>query len=171
MLQSQPVQTTFNRYLTPAHAGMVATTSGWDADTGIAEAASPNGIGFGLAVSYSGITDRGCVLGQLSGREFWGITMSDPTLANISVNPGFTDLYQEGENVGVFVRGDIWVLPLGNVTFGDAVYFDSVTGQLGDSGIANGVALQNARWMTSIPDKDVHVPNLFAIVRLGASAQ
>ena len=53
-------------------------------------------------------------------------------------------------------------------------YYNSVTGDLGGSGIANAVLIQNARWETSLPNfgqSPLINFNGLATVRLGASAQ
>lgn len=154
MLTPPPVQTTYTQYINVGQNGMIASATGWDIDTRIAEdiTSSANGIGFGLAVSQSLMTDRGACIGQLSGGVFVGITCADPTLPNVV--PGFTDLYNEGDNMAVLVRGDIWVIVGDNVAAGGDVYFNSVTGQLGASGISNAVHVLGARWMTSVPSDD-----------------
>ena len=160
MLIPAPVQTTYAQYLPVAQNGMPATTTGWDVDTRIFEDESvgQTGLGFGLAVCQ-GANDRGCRLGLLSGRNFVGISRADPTLPNIAA--GFTDIYMNGENVNVHVRGDLWVI-VGNAVTADAqVYVNSVTGQLGVSGISNGTLISNARWQSSAASAGL------AIVRLG----
>lgn len=161
MFVPSPVQTTYNQYMTVAMNGMPASTSGWDADTRICESA-PSGLGFGLAVSQSTLTDRGAVLGNLSGSTFVGITMADQTLANLET-PG-ADLYQNYDNMAVLVRGDIWVVVGTNVAPNGAVYYNSVTGQLGASGITNAVQITGARWMTTATNGNL------AVVRLGQTA-
>jgi len=167
MLTPPPVQTTYTQYINVGQNGMIASATGWDIDTRIAEAVTTAGIGFGLAVSQSLLTDRGAVIGQLSGGVFVGITAADPTLPNVVA--GFTDLYNEGDNMAVLVRGDIWVITGDNVAAGGDVYFNSVTGQLGASGISNAVHVLGARWMTSVPSDDtrftVETGN-FAVCRL-----
>lgn len=147
MLTPGPVQSTYSQYLQAAQNGMLASTSGYDVDTKIIEDASGNGIGFGLAVSQSYVTDRGAVLGQLSGFAFVGITVSDVTLPNLSAT--FTDKYADKDNAGVLVRGDLWVTSSTIVAAGGNVYFNSVTGALGASSISNAVLIKGARWMTS----------------------
>lgn len=160
MLQPSPVQTSYTQYLPVGQAGTPATMTGWDVDTKIFEDASPAvGLGFGLAVSQGGSSDRAVVVGALSGKAFVGITRADPTLPNI--DPTFTDKYQDGDNVAVFVRGDIWVVAEGSVAAGELVYFDGTTGALGHSG---GTLIEDARWMTSAAAASL------AVVRLGNSA-
>lgn len=167
MIGSTPIQTTYRKYASAAQVGMPGSTIAFDADTFLAEDPAGTGIGFGLAVCQGTASDKSATLGQLSGGDFIGITMADPTLANLSATT--TDEYQDTENMGVLVKGDIWVAPQTNVTAGGAVYFNSVTGELGDSGIANGVLISNAKWMSSYP---MTVPGVdserLAIVRLGS---
>lgn len=156
MLQPDPVQSTYNQYLTVAMAGMPATMTGWDVDTKIFEDSSPPvGLGFGLAVGQ-GSNDRGVVLGAPSGKAFVGITRADPTLPN--VNTTFTDKYQDTDNVAVFVRGDIWVITEDAVFAGEVVKFNTTTGALGHDG---GTVIPGARWMTSADALSL------AVVRLG----
>src|ERR1700678_1880836 len=110
MLQpSGPVQSTYNRYTAIGQAGTPASESGWDIDTKIfeEEASPPAGIGFGLACSQ-GVNDNGIRIGGPSGRVFVGITRANPT-QNVSE---FTDKYAGGDNVPVFVRGDVYVVSL-----------------------------------------------------------
>jgi len=163
MLQPAPVQTTYTQYLTAAQNGMPATTSGWDVDTKICEDTSGLGIGFGLAVSQGTLHgDRSACLGTFSGGNFIGITRADPTLPNIT--SGFTDKYQDGDNMAVHVRGDIWVVAHEAVAAGDAVYFNATTGLLGNANLTTGTIVEDARWMTSA------AAGSLAVVRLGNSA-
>jgi hypothetical protein len=167
MLTPAPVQTTYNQFLTSGQVGTPASETGWDVDNRIAEDPLGNGIGFGLAVCQGTFSDYGATLGQLSGGSFVGITRADPTLPN--VDPAFTDKYRDTDNMAVHVRGDIWVAPATNVSAGGAVYYDSVTGQLGASGISNPVLIANAKWMTSYPMTSPLIPAAdLAVVRLGA---
>jgi hypothetical protein len=160
MLNPAPVQTTYNQYITKAQNGMPATTTGWDVDTRLCVDDTGLGIGFGLAVSQSHESDRGANLGTLSGGSFVGITAADSTLPNIVA--GFTDTYEDTDNMAVAVRGDWWVIVGDIVAAGNQAYFNSVTGQLGASGIANATAITNGKWMTSSASAG------FAVVRLGA---
>src|SRR5260370_5834417 len=119
----------YTQSLTAGQVGMPAPTSGWDVDTKICEDTSGNGIGFGLAVSQGTLHgDRSACLGTFSGGKFVGITRADPTLPNIAA--GFTDKYQDTDNMAVFVRGDIWVVAHEAVAAGDPVYFNPTTGVL-----------------------------------------
>lgn len=166
MLTSGPIQTTYDQYMLAGQVGMPATMSGWDVDTRIAEDPAGDGIGFGLAVCQGTATDKSATLGQLSGGGFVGITRADPTLAN--TDSEFTDKYRDTDNMAVHIAGDIWVAPASAVTANDPVYFDSVTGALGDSTIDNAVLVPDAKWMTSVPMTNdlIRLANL-AIVRLG----
>ena len=167
MIPSTPVQTTYSKYASAAQVGMPGSTISFDADTGIVEDPAGTGIGFGLAVCKGTIGDKAVTLGQLSGGEFVGISMADPTLANLSATE--TDKYQNRENIGILVKGDIWVAPQTNVTANGDVYYNSSTGQLGASGIANAVKIPNAKWVSSYP---MTIPNVtserLAVVRLGS---
>ena len=155
MLTPAPVQTTYIRYLTAAQNGMLASEVNWAADTRIVETAA--GIGFGLAVSQ-GTGDRGCIIG---GSAFVGITRADPTLARAdlapSTSPGI-DKYNQYDNAGILVMGDLWVIPDNAVTAGEAVYYSTTTGTLGHSG---GTVIEDARWMTTA------AAGALAVVRLG----
>ena len=164
MLQPNPVQTTYQQYLTAAQNGMPATTSGWDVDTKIAEdPVGTAGIGFGLAVSQGTLHgDRSACLGGLSGKSFVGVTMADPTLPNITA--GFTDKYQDGDNMAVMVRGDIWVVAHEAVSAGDPVYYNATTGLLGNASLTSGTAIDDARWMTSA------AAGALAVLRLASAA-
>ncbi len=158
MLTPAPVQSHYNRYLTPAQVGMLASEINWSADTRIVETAA--GIGFGLAVSQ-GVADRGCILG---GSAFVGITRADPTIA---VASGLTvDKYPQYDNAGILVMGDIWVSPDNAVVAGEAVYYSTTTGVLGHSG---GTIIEDARWMTTSTTftTTAGVSLILAVVRLG----
>jgi hypothetical protein len=164
MLTPSPVQTTYTQYLTAAQNGMPATTSGWDIDTKICEdPAGTAGIGFGLAVSQGTLHgDRSACLGGLSGKAFVGVTVADPTLPNLSST--FTDKYQDTDNMGVMVRGDIWVVAHEAVNAGDAAYYNTTTGLLGNSNLTSGTAIDDARWMTTA------VAGALAVLRLSSSS-
>jgi hypothetical protein len=146
--------------MTPAMAGMPASMTGWDVDTKLCQddSSPPVGIGFGLAVSQGNDSDRAAILGVPSGKAFVGITRARQDQPNLSTV--FTDKYFDGENMGVHVRGDIWVVAEGVVTVGEAVYVNTTTGALGHSG---GTVINDARWMTSA------LAGGFAVVRLGVA--
>lgn len=172
MMIPGPVQTSYQQYQNIGQVGMRASSINFVSASRLVEDPLLAGIGFGLVVCQGTLSDLGVTLGQLSGGGFVGITMADPTLTNEpDISGQFTDAYSNGDNIGVMISGDIWVAPLDDVDAGGAVYYDSVTGQLGASGIANAVPIPNAVWLTSYP---VNVPNLpatqIAIVRLGMMA-
>lgn len=127
------VQTEYNRYQPAAQAGTPATMTGWDADTLIAE----GNIGFGVVVS-KGDADDGCVVG---GTLYSGVSIRDITLVHSTV-----DRYEEGDNVGVLVRGDIWVVAEDAVVAKTAITYNTSTGALGSGG---GTAIPGSVWMTS----------------------
>lgn len=147
MLTPAPVQSTYTQYITKAQRGMPASTTGWDVDTRLCVDTSGNGIGFARVVSQAFESDRGAVIGTLSGFAVVGVTAADQTLPNVTA--GSTDLYENGDNMAVAVRGDWWVDVGDAVVAGGNVYFNSVTGQLGASGLANAVEQLGWRWMTS----------------------
>lgn len=158
MLTPNPVQSTYARYLTAAQNGMKAAEKASDVtDTCISDEPAGTGIGFGLAVSQGNFSDKGCMLGTVSGGAFRGITLADPTLPNI--DPTFTDKYAPGENVNVLVNGDIWVVTADAVAPGDPVKFNTTTGALSTG---SGTQIFNARWMTTQA-----TPGGLAVVRLG----
>jgi len=152
MLTPLPVQTTYYRYLNPGQVGMPATETGWDISTRICEDMSlTTGIAFGLVVSQgTKHGDRSAVIGTASGGTVIGITASDHTLPTFVGGAG-VDKYNDGDNMAVMIRGDIWVLAVGTVAAGGPVYFNSATGQLGPSGIPNAVAIPGAQWLTAAP--------------------
>lgn len=165
MLTPNPVQTTYTQYLTAAQVGMPATTTGWDIDTKICEDLSVPavGIGFGLAVTGGTVHgDRSACLGTGSGKTFVGITVADPTLPNIAT--GFTDKYADGDNMGVLVRGDIWVVARDAVSAGDAGYYDPANGALGNASVSGATVIDDSRWMTSA------VAGALAVIRLGTAS-
>lgn len=168
-----PLQTTYGLYSPVGYAGMPATMVGWDGDNRIVEDPTGNGIGFGLAVCQGYLSDKGVTLGQLSGGEFIGITMIDITLPLVQ-SRAKVDTYYDTDNINVMSRGDIWVAPPTHVNSGDPVYYNSVTGQLGNSSVPNAVLIQNSRWQTSLPNAGqsslVNFAGL-AVARIGASAQ
>jgi hypothetical protein len=175
MLTPSPVQSTYQQYINVGQVGMRATDFNPLTDTRLADDPTGVGIGFGLAVSQ-GTThgDKSAVIGQVSGGIFVGITLSDATLPNLTdISGQHTDMYSDSDNMAVASGGDIWVTPATAVQAGNLVYFNSVTGQLGDSAISNAVLIDNARWQSSLPNSQPSYVsfNGLAIVRLGASAQ
>jgi len=151
MLTPSPVQTSYSRYLTVAQNGMKASAINWTVDTRIVETSA--GIGFGLAVSQGSVSDRGCILG---GSAFVGVTHVDITLpASTQLT---VDKYAHYDNAAIMVTGDLWVVTEDAVTAGEAVYYNTSTGQLGHSG---GTVIEDARWMTSADALGL------AVVRIG----
>jgi hypothetical protein len=178
VLTSTPLQTTYGQYGVVGQVGMPATMVGWDVDNRILEDPTGNGVGFGLAVCQGYKSDKGVTLGQLSGGALVGITRADPALPIYSTTPaGQTprkvDTYYDTDNVAVMVRGDMWVLPATSVNSGDPAYFNSVTGQLGNSSVPNAVAIKNSRWEISSPNASQPLVPFagLAVLRIGASAQ
>jgi hypothetical protein len=168
MITPSPVQTAYQQYEGPGQVGMVATGLDSDIITRIAEDPAGTGIGFGLVVCQGTVSDMAATLGELSGGAVIGVTVADPTLPNlVDVNGQYTDKYSDKDNMAVMIKGDIWVKPATNVSAGGAVYFNSSTGELGDSGISNAVEITNARWVTTYPGTDTLVTTGdLAIVRL-----
>lgn len=178
MLQSVPLQTSYPQYANVAQIGMVASLTGWDADTRLAEDPLGNGIAFGKAVCQGYKSDKGATLGQLSGGAFIGVTMANPALPLYVVTPPGTtaravDMYYDTDNMAVLVRGDIWVAPTTHVNSGDPCYFNPTTGDFGNSSIAGAVLITNSRWETSSPNASQPLVNFagLAVLRMGASAQ
>jgi hypothetical protein len=122
------VQSTYNRYAPIAQAGMPADMSSGDADTLVCESAA---IGFGLAVSH-GSADNGGILG---GTNFRGVAIRDVTLVHDTA-----DQYETGDNMGVAVRGDIWIKVVNAVTPGLQAYYNTSTGRIGKTGAGTAIA-------------------------------
>lgn len=119
--------------------------SDYDTITGICETDSP-GIGFGLAVSQGAESDQGVILGGTLA-AFKGISVRDATLRG---DRGDVDHYVPPNNMGIIKRGQVWVLPSENVAPGAAVYFDSVTGQLGATSGGDKVGpIKGAAWKST----------------------
>ena len=174
MITPAPLQTTYAQYENVGQVGMPATMVGWDVDNRLLDDPANAGAGFGLAVCQGYTSDKAVTLGQASGGIFVGVTRADPTLARFDLTPPrVVDTYYATDNVPVLVRGDIWVKPATNVNSGDPIYFNAVTGQLGNSGVANAVAIKNSRWETSLPRSASELVNYagLAVARIGASAQ
>jgi len=152
MLTPLPVQTTYYRFMNVGQVGMPATASGWDIATRICEDLSlTTGIGFGVVVSQgTKHGDRSAVLGTVSGGTVLGITASDHTLPTFVGGAG-VDKYNDGDNMAVAHRGDIWVNVTGTVAAGGPVYFNSATGAIGPSGITNATILTRCQFLTAEP--------------------
>lgn len=172
MFTPAPVQTTYQQYESVAQVGMPGSMVAWSLDNRILEDPAGNGVGFGLAVCQAFESDKACTLGQLSGGVFVGITRADVTLPLATVPARAIDKFYQGDNVPVQTLGDIWVSPQTTVDAGNPVYFDSVTGELGDSGTSNAVLIPGAVWITSLPNAGQPTINFngLAIVRLGIMA-
>jgi hypothetical protein len=155
MLQpAAPLQTTYTRYQLPAVNGMLASSVNFSADTRIVEvlSGSDDSVPFGRAVSQ-GSFDQNCILG---GTKFVGISRLDPTLAISAALT--TDQYPEGDNAGILVTGDLWVIAYSAVTVGDSVHYNATDGKLSNAG---GQTIDSARWETSAAS------GTLAVVRLG----
>lgn len=128
-------------------AGQIADMTNYDADSLIVE--NSNGAGFGLAVSQGTLYNQ-CVLGATAAAKFRGVTIRDITLAPVAADSDYVDEYPQRALAGVLTRGDIWVLPGGNVSPGNDVTFNSTTGVFSSAG-ASGTqfAVAGARWMTT----------------------
>ena len=137
MLQPAPVQPTYTRYQPIAQNGMLADTVNFTADTRIVETAA--GIAYGLAVSQ-GVNPDGIIIG---GSAFVGVTRTDITLPRSDTFTSGPDVYQQNDNAGVLVMGDIYVFCYGNVVANAAVTYDTTTGKLG----AAGTTIAQAKWM------------------------
>lgn len=134
------VQGSYTRYGSAGAAGVVASMHGWDGDSRILESAS---AGWGLAVSQ-GVADNGAVLG---GVTFKGITIRDITIVHTT-----PDRYEEGDTMGVLVRGDIWVVAGTDVVHSHQAYYNSATGEIGGSGISNAVAIAGSSFMETVAE-------------------
>jgi len=177
MLTPTPLQTTYTQYEKVAQVGMPGSMVPWSVDTRILEDPTGDGVGFGLAVCQGYKSDKGATLGQLSGGAFVGITRATinlPHVAKSNLDDAIyraVDTYYDGDNVAVHTLGDIWVAPDGVVAAGSPVYFDASSGRLGPSGISNAVLIDNAIWITSLPNANSKVDfNGLALVRLGSMA-
>jgi hypothetical protein len=112
-----------------------------------------------------GSTDRGVRLGSSAANQFEGISVRDTTLAPVTLDSDYTDIYEKGANCGVMNRGDIWVAVGAAVVAGQDVTFAADTGILSTAGASGSqFAIAGARWMTSQP-----TTGGLAIVRLTGS--
>jgi hypothetical protein len=133
-----------------AQAGTIADMTEYNADTGIAEGDIP----FGRAVSR-GSADNGVIVG---GSTFKGIAIRDVTIAHATA-----DRYEAPDNVAVLNRGDIWVQVATDVVHDRQAYYNSSTGEFGDSAIPNDVAVDGAIFL------DTASSGGFSRVRLSSS--
>jgi hypothetical protein len=124
-----------------AFPGMPATMTTWDADTFTYDKDAVARLPFGVAVSrQAGSDGKVCVLGGTAA-AFAGVTYRDIT--EMPVLPT-VDGYPPGHNVGVMIRGDIWVLVTDAVAVGDVPKFVTATGVFAAAGT---ILLPTARWM------------------------
>lgn len=122
--------------------GMPGTMTTWDADSCIVDKAAVANIGFGLAVSLKNTEPATVVIGGTAA-TFRGISVRDITLPPISVNRA-TEGYAPGENIGVMIRGDIWVTVTDAVLVTDVPKFVTTTGVFAAAGT---ILLPHARWV------------------------
>lgn len=127
------VQNTYRPQIVWGTPGLVVDEVEYSIQTFVSETTA--GIPFGVAVSQ-GTGDSGCILG---GTHFLGVSVRDVTLSLANIDPQATggvtlDTYPQYSNVGVLSRGHIWVLPGADVVANDPAYFNSVTGQITNSG-------------------------------------
>jgi hypothetical protein len=125
------LQSSYSERMQPAAVGAPAEPD-WEAHSRIVETAA--GIGFGLAVGR-GTSERGVVLG---GAVFAGISLRD-----ITQPPDNVDEYSQNDNIGVMVRGTIWVLAAADVFASDLVHYNETTGALSNAG---GTLIAGATW-------------------------
>lgn len=135
------VQTTYAVAMQPGKEGQVATMLNDDnSETRICETAA--GVAFGRAVS-EGANARGAVLGGAT--KFIGLSIN--SITEIPLTGQTVDLYQQYNNMGVMLAGDMWVRPVAAVTHGSPATYSSTTGQLNPA--AAGVAIAGSRYLTS----------------------
>jgi hypothetical protein len=150
------VQSTYPTHIAPGYAGQIASEIdartvitrfvGRPASTPAGQAAPP--IPFGVAVSQ-GPKDNDVLLGGTLA-NYIGCSVRDATLVN---NPA--DQYAETQNLGVLVKGDIFVAAKTAYTAHGAVYFDAATGQYQASGGSG--PIPNAYWRDSGAAGDITV--------------
>jgi hypothetical protein len=125
MVQPTVVQTAYKeRHEAWPGPGFEPHMAGYNNKTGLAEGAA--GIGFGLAVSQ-GTKDKQVKLGGPVA-NFLGISLRDITQL---VEAG--DKYPEKSNVGYKTLGPIVVKANGVIAKNDAVFYDALTGEFGNS--------------------------------------
>lgn len=133
-----PVQTAYSENIPVGYAGMVVDMTQADVVSRVCETAA--GLAFGVAVSQ-GTNDNGVLLGG-SLTDLLGITVRDVTL-----DPSAADVVPQYANLGVLVKGDIWVVAAAAITVGDPVHYDTTTGLLTNTGGIGPIV--GARWMRS----------------------
>lgn len=178
MLTAEPAQDSYSIYMKSASVGQLGTMANNEIDWRIADVPDisegvPGKLAFGLAVSQgTSHGDKSVSVGQISGGVFVGIVVADVTAVPGNSNTPI-DGFRDGDNVGILALGDIWVAPTTDaVVAGHPVYFNSETGDLGDSTIDNDVLIVGARWIDSLPNTEVPLVdrNGLARVRLGIMA-
>lgn len=138
------IQSTYSENIDDAVNGMLANANN-EVITKIVE--ETNGIGFGVACSQ-GTADNQADLGASAATGFIGISVRDRSLVNESGQEA--DEYQDGQNIALLVRGEIWVTTGGAVNDGDDVTFNSTTGVLSSAATSGSqFAITGARWMTT----------------------
>lgn len=131
------IQTSYRVSLEPGFEGQSATQLNDDnSETRICGTSA--GIAFGRAVS-EGTRAREAVLG---GNAFVGISVLDKTLVN-----SYGDLSRVGDNVGVMLKGDVWVRAVSAVTHGSTATYDAITGQFNPT--SGGPEIYGSRYLTS----------------------
>jgi hypothetical protein len=134
---STVLQTRYAPYIAPGVEGMISEMVDSEVGTRLCETAA--GIPFGKAVGW-GAAAKGCVLG---GASFLGLSVRDITLAlapvdPLSNTPNPLDAYGRYTNVAFMSRGHMWCKPQALVAPGDALFYDTASGVLGNS--ASGLA-------------------------------
>lgn len=135
------VQTSYTATIQPGTEGMQASTYE-DDDVGSFNCETAAGLPFGRAVS-EGANARGIVLGGAT--KFVGLSIRDITL--VAKQGQTIDMYQQYQEAGIMLKGDMWVRPVAAVTHGSVATYDSTTGQLNP--VASGVSIPNSRYLTS----------------------
>ena len=128
------VQSSYSRYMPFGVAGAFAEMS---ANNNVDTKQAEGTIGFGIAVS-KGEADDGVVA---AGTLDVGVSVRDITIVHDTA-----DQYEEGDNVAVATRGDLWVVAEDAVVAQTAVLYNTSTGALGSGG---GTAIGGAYWLTS----------------------
>ena len=132
-------QSTYPRFMAPAFEGMIADTTPCTTITKIAEGGD---VPFGTAV-VRGTEDEQAMTPTAGGQDFVGVTIRDAAVEGSAAN---ANNYAVQRPMAVLIEGAIWALCLDGALAGDAVSFDSTTGNLG---VAVGDLVQNATWETT----------------------
>ncbi len=139
---STVVQTRYVPQIAPGVEGMISDMTPSAVQTYVNETAG--GITFGKACGW-GTGAKGCTLG---GPNFLGLSVRDITLVNQNVDPQSSvqnplDTYGYRVNVAVMSKGHMWVMPQDIVAPGESVYYDEVSGRLGNAA----AGLQASGWV------------------------